>query len=67
MPKIKQLENAVIIGGITYELIPDNAGPDAGSECNRCALREQCRHVDALCVSLFDDTKGMRFEELVTR
>ena len=60
------LENAVIINGNVYELVDDNGGEDAGSECNRCALRERCKGYDSLCVALFDDVKGKRFEELTT-
>ena len=67
MKKTKPLENAVIRNGIIYELVKDTAGPDAGSECNRCALREPCKGFDALSVALFDDAHVMRFEELLTR
>jgi hypothetical protein len=66
MRKTKPLENAVIRNGIIYELVKDTTGPDAGSECNRCALREPCKGYDALCVALFDDAQGMRFEEITT-
>jgi hypothetical protein len=62
MSKKKQLQNAVIINGTIYEMVDDNAGPDAGSECNRCAIRERCS--EPVCVTLFDGGEGTRFEKV---
>ena len=36
-----------------------------GNECPVCALEEVCHPCpDALCVVLFDDAKGKRFEKV---
>ena len=56
----KKLENAIIIGGKVYELIDDREG----DECDRCALAVDCdSRNDPICVTVFFDAEGKRFEE----
>ena len=56
----KKLENAIIIGGKVYELIDDREG----DECDRCALAVDCDScTDPICVTVFVDAEGKRFEE----
>lgn len=56
----KKLENAIIIGGNVYELIDDREG----DECDRCALAVDCDSCnDPICVTVFVDAEGKRFEE----
>lgn len=59
----KALQNGVIINGTVYELVVDME--HMGNECSVCALEEVCHPCpDALCVALFDDAKGKRFEKV---
>ena len=52
-------QNAVIINGVTYELVPT----DDRDECKECALLEPCNACnDKPCVIFFDDADGMHFE-----
>ena len=61
MAIMNDIENAVIIGGVVYELIDD----DKRDECARCDLLEECAKITTtICAPVFGNTIGQRFKRI---
>lgn len=61
----KASQNAIIINGITHQLVTAEGEAVEGTwfdECETCSLKEKCKDSqDALCVIVFDEAHGMHF------
>ena len=64
-PTNKAPKNAIIINGITHELVKAEGKVEGGlwfDECETCSLKEKCKDSqDALCVIVFDEAHDMHF------
>ena len=61
MAIMNDIENAVIIDGVVYELIDD----DKRDECARCDLVEECaKTTTTMCAPVFGNTIGKRFKRI---